>query len=79
MDGPIQGYDAVYKKLDKHPTSGHEIYPEWYVRLSGPFPVSAICDFYLETMLEGDDAAPLNRRTAIFIKKLAKIIEEDEK
>jgi len=54
MDELEQGYDALYQKLNKDPNGGFEIYPEWYVTLSGPHSVSSICEFYLEIMIRGD-------------------------
>ena len=73
MDEPIQGYDATYRKLDKDPVGGHEIYPTWYVTLSGPFEVSAICELYLEMMVKGkaDESGAFDGRIMMYVKQLA--------
>jgi len=55
LAGMIQGYDAVYQKLNKDSAvEGVEINPEWFVNTSGPIRVEQICMFWLEKIYEGD-------------------------
>ena len=79
MGEPIhwQGYDAHYQKLDKCPANGFAIPATWFVYSSGPTHMDGACEFYLENMLEGDEATPLNGRILIMIKELAKREEEE--